>query len=276
VVTTKAGRKSASKAVKKAKKRTSSTKVGRGKKGAVGRYPKGTATYDSKSARWRDGARFISAPTGRQVRRDKAGRPIDARGRRVPAMALAPAPKKRPVKKKPAVKMPTFTEAKPTKPPRLRIVPRFGEIAAGSPVVEKEFLSSTFRNRQTPEDAGEILSKVFYAHADKGPFEADDIPIYQVGVKFVGEGPPIKSSMVDFAEGLPKGASIDFSETRAGTEVYVRFNTSGTPLLLEQAEQVLSSERNQTYLQKLYESLLDYWGGLDWYVWAETNESLYE
>lgn len=277
------------KPAKKAAKRSKAGAVRKPPKSAPKKYSKGTTVYDTKAARWREGSRFVAAPTNRQVRKDRAGRPIDARGRRVPKAAVAGnQPKSRKKKTKPAIRMPDFESVAKerfrrrilprllvTGTPKLRLVPRVTEIAAGSSVVEKEFLSSEFSNRTSPEFAGDILANTVSGHAKKGPFEAGDIPIYNFGLKFVGDA-SIRSALPELSQNLPAGASMEYSETRAGDELYVRFNTKSEPLLLDQAQAYLGRPNVQAFLRQLYNSLLDYWSDIDWYVWAETDESLYE
>lgn len=280
-------RKPTSKPKKSAKKASSR---GSGKRAKV-KYPASTATYDRASGRWRSGGRWVPAPTLRQARKDAAGRPIDARGKRIPAGALSPAKASKPSKSPKSSKPRKLSKSsKPRKsklspdyskqaailpiPPRLRVVPRIREIRGGSEVVSKEFVSSTFENRREPDYAGEILKNVIEAHSAKGPFQASDVSIYNYGVKLVGHE-SVRPILAQLYQGIPTGASLEFSETRMGTEVYVRFNQTGDAQLIDGVDEHLSSRRVQEYLTYLYTELLDYWGDLDWYVWAETDELLY-
>lgn len=83
--------------------------------------------------RWRIGSRWASPPRAGQLRKDKAGRLLDASGRRVPASAVAPEPKRvrkpskpgkaaKPPKTKPvrktAKKRKTAKTPERTKPPK--------------------------------------------------------------------------------------------------------------------------------------------------------------
>jgi hypothetical protein len=285
--------KSAKKAPKSAKKQpTKAPKSGR----APARSPKTTqrvhgAVYDPKTGRWREGGRYVSAPSSRKVRRDKAGRPIDGRGRRVPAESLstpkrAPkkAPSKPPQKPRKRPKAPRLIPPPPPELPRehgrrkgLKLVPplpRVVQLKPGRPVVAKEFVSSSFQNRKSPENAGEILSSMLQAQAAKGPFDAQDIGVFNFGLKFVGHEPIAKILPLLTAD-MPAGMSLEYSDTRAGTEVYLRLNAGGQPLLLDQVQSVLEQSKVTQYLERVYHELLDYWGDVEWYSWAEVEESLY-
>ena len=275
--------------------------------GGKRKTPKGTAPliYDARTGRWRRGGRYVEAPLASRVRRDAAGRPIDGRGRLVPAEAvrgeakrLAKARRIREILKTPlpdydAVQTPPYRPARPIRPVepkepkepkapiteirRKRVLPQVRRRPARETIVEKELVSSSFENRRDPALADEILANTIAAHAAKGPFAAKDVPIYTWGIKLVGDTPLTPGMVSSLANMLPAGAILEHSDTKAGTEVYVRFNDAREPLLLGQIKKQYTDAVTNSAIVDIYHELSSYWDEmLDWYVWAEVEESLYE
>lgn len=265
-------------------------------------------TYDPKSGRWKLAGRYVKAPTPRSVRRDSVGRPIDGKGRQVPAAALSPgrspskpkaSPKARPSKTKSQkssktpkiskkskhfiseIPMPVFEERPkltlvpdPERGPKLS--PRIVKLEAGTSVVQKEFNGSNFVNRGGFQSAGEILSNTIDRISAKKPFEAEDLIIYNFGIKILGPTSiePILPQLNDI---LPRGVEIGHSDTRAGTEVYLRLNLSRAPMLIEGARESLERSGFQEFAARARSILSAYWEEEpDWWVWFESDESLYE
>ncbi len=267
--------------------------------------------YDAKSGRWRHGGTFSAKPPRSALRKDKRGRLIDDAGRRVPETALPPIRKKKPVKKlakskasKPVKKKKAAVKPKAPKRPRkttakvkllrggleesfrqavreaqeeygrgpkpIAAPPEITRITKGQTVVEKEFISSG-TNRNRPGSLGEIHSTMLERAAAKGPFQPEDIVVYEHGLKFVGHerlSPEVLAGLQALA---PEGGRIRYADTKAGTEVYVSLGSD--PKI---GDQTSKSFRNaESNLQQIYDLLLDYWDMVDWYEWFEADESLY-
>lgn len=331
--------------------------------------------------KWRIGSRWVSAPRARQLRRDKAGRLLDASGRRVPASAVAPEPKpvrkapkgskaakrKSPAKppktpkvrkggKTPEKTKPPKGKAKPVKTPRVRAKaktspkktrpptppksaqtrpkrpkvlaglvwdgerwrrggrfcppPRAEELARdesgsfrdsvgskvppsairdlplklvrpkkrvmskirrGETIVDREFVSSSWRNNKPPTEAGNILQDMIERHCRKGPFEASDVSLYEHGLKFVGEqrlSPDIIERLSDL---VGDKARIKYADTNLGTEVYLYLGNAPKDRRMAGG----SFDFFRDLSEEVYWELVDYWGDMDWYVWVETDEALY-
>lgn len=73
--------------------------------------------WDSGVGRWRLDGRWAKRPPRSALRKDRAGRPIDARGRRVPLRALAPARGSAPRTKLPKKKPPSPPKRQKGRPP---------------------------------------------------------------------------------------------------------------------------------------------------------------
>jgi hypothetical protein len=229
------------------------------------RKTKGTAVFDK--GRWREGGRFVAPPSAKAVRRDKQGRAIDGKGRRVPAAAVTGEIKRQ--AKLALAKKITFDEKPRPRKQAPKSIPI--QIKAGRPVVDRELVSSYFNNTKAPDEAGEILTSFVKSSASRGPFEAEDITLFSYGVKFVGRDPLTPEQLATVNDLLPKGAELKFSDTRAGTEVYVSFPTPKGNNINQAAKKL----NDRTELTQIYRELADYWGGCEWYVYAEVDEFLY-
>jgi len=152
-----------------------------------------------------------------------------------------------------------------------RAAPEIERIPRGQTIVEREFTSSSFRNNKRPENLGEIHANMLDRLAAKGPFQPDDIAIYEHGLKFVGHLKLDADTIAALSELVPPGGRLKYADTKAGTEVYVYLGSE--PKLGNQVSQ--SYDRAQDNLQRIYDVLLDYWDMVDWYEWFETDESLY-
>ena len=229
---------------------------------------KGEFRYDRDSGRWRRGGKFVAPPKPGQLRTDKRGRLLDASGRAIPKSApLAPGRKPLPKRKTPP------KPSKPVRPPRRKVVkpiPKVQQISRGTQLVQREYLSSSWKNRDI-YSLSEVFQDVITKHAAKGPFQPQDVVTYQIGLKLVGEERLTPEMVSRLANLVPPEISVKYVDTRVGTEVHVFLG--GEPKLLGQAASTF--EENQTWLEDLYDELLDYWGELDWYVFAETDEELY-
>lgn len=230
---------------------------------------KGDFRYDRDSGRWRRGGRFAAPPKPSQLRTDKRGRLLDASGRAIPKSApLAPGRKPLPPRKPPP------KPPKPVKPSKRKEVkavpPKVQQISRGTQLVEREYLSSSWKNRDI-YTLSEVFKDVITKHAAKGPFQPQDVVTYQVGLKLVGEERLTPEMVSRMSAMVPPNATIKYVDTKVGTEVHVFLG--GEPKLLGQSSRVFTE--NQAWLEDLYEELLDYWGDLDWYVFAETDEELY-
>lgn len=249
--------------------------------------------FDHKVGKWRHGGRYASRPPRRALRRDKAGRYIDDAGKRVPESALAPtrkaAKKKAHVKpKKPAKKKPRLSKAAqgalkrfreqlaagPRGTPEKRAAPAKPEIeriVKGETIVKKELLSSSWSNKKPPDNLSEVQEAVLERAAAKGPFQPDDIVVYEHGIKFVGHEKLTPEMIATLSGMAPKGGHIKYADTKAGTEVYVYMGDA--PKVGPQVSK--SYDTNQEQIDRIYRELVDYWGEADWYVWFETEESIY-
>lgn len=258
--------------------------------------------------RWRKGGRFARGkPPASALRRDVKGRYLDAKGRRVPASALPPKlrttgierhlepPKlhwtgKHWTKGGKRAPKPKASELRRDDKGRLvddrghrvplsqvrdvpvhAVPPRIVRMGRGENVVNKEFASSKRQKARTPDNVAAVFDRVVTAMAAKGPFSPDDVTIYQHGIKFTGED-KLSQDMMDTLSGLiPKGGALKFADTKIGTEVYLYLG--GKDKILDQA--VSSFDKHQEVINRIYRELADYWGDIDWYVWAEFDEALY-
>ena len=155
--------------------------------------------------------------------------------------------------------------------PKDRPAPEIERIPRGQTIVEREFTSSSFRNNKRPDNLGEIHANMLDRLAAKGPFQPDDIVIYEHGLKFVGHLKLDADTIAALTEAIPPGARLRYADTKAGTEVYVYLGAE--PKLGAQVSK--SYNEAQDSLQRIYDVLLDYWDMVDWYEWFETDESLY-
>jgi hypothetical protein len=155
--------------------------------------------------------------------------------------------------------------------PKDRPAPEIERIPRGQTIVEREFTSSSFRNNKRPDNLGEIHANMLDRLAAKGPFQPDDIVIYEHGLKFVGHLKLDADTITALTEAIPPGARLRYADTKAGTEVYVYLGAE--PKLGAQVSK--SYNEAQDSLQRIYDVLLDYWDMVDWYEWFETDESLY-
>lgn len=206
-------------------------------------------TWDGASGRWRRDGRYSAPPKAKDLKRDEQGRYLDSAGRRVPPRAIPDLPVR-------LVK------------PRREVIEKIGR---GETIVQKEFLSSTFRNNKPPSNAGDIFENMLERHAAKGPFSPEDVVIYQHGLKYVGSEKLTPEVLSELKQTLGPGLQIKYADTKAGTEVYVYLGK--TPKIGEQTTN--SFEKHKESLDAIYRQLLDYWGELDWYVWGEADEALY-
>lgn len=206
-------------------------------------------TWDGKAGRWRLYGRYSAPPKAKDLKRDAQGRFLDSGGKRIPLRALPDLP------------------VRLVKPRRERVE----RLVKGDVIVQKEFLSSTFRNLKGPTNAGEIFENMIERHAAKGPFSPEDVVIYEHGVKYVGSERLSPEVLAELREHMGSKFRMKFADTKVGTEVYVYLGK--TPKL---SEQVMDSyDKHRDTLQAIYNTLLDYWGDVDWYVWGETDEALY-
>lgn len=265
---------------------------------------KGRWLYDSRTGRWRHNGKFAAKPPRSALRKDVRGRLIDDAGRRVPEAAL-PA-KKRPAKKKAVVKPKAAKRAKKPKRASAPVRPRhvrggmsdafrraveevqaeygraptptitgtseISKITRGQTIVAKEFQSSSFINRHRPENLADIYTRMLERAASKGPFQPEDIVVYEHGLKFVGHERLSPEVLAALQSVMPDGGHIRFADTKAGTEVYVYLGAE--PKI--GSDTANSFKNSEEALQRIYDVLLDYWDSVDWYEWFETDESLYE
>ena len=279
------GTKVARKSTKKSSVRSSRTARDTSHKGAKGRSKRGTAAplvYDRAMGRWRRGGRFAAPPLASKVRRDKVGRPIDGAGRLVPAHAVR-GEEKRVARLKALARIPTppFEQVERGKVPYAPEIQRKAvkpiRRYPGELIVDKELVSSSFVNRAEPSKAHEVLENTLIASAKKGPFEPEDVPIYQWGLKFVGDKPLSGDMLASLTSLLPKDTTLEYADTKAGTEVYVKFNTAKEPLLIDDVKGKYAETDTHNRMLSIYQELYDYWDELiDWYAWFETEEALYD
>lgn len=267
-----------------------------------------TWTWDARVGRWRKGGRFARGkPPASALRQDVKGRYLDAKGRRVPARALPPKLRATGIARhleppkiawtgerwtrggKPS-RAPKASELRRDAKGRLiddfgrrvplsqvrdvpvrEVAPRIVRMSPGENVVNKEFASSKRQKARKPDNVSSMFERVVTAMAAKGPFSPDDVTIYQHGLKFVGEERLTQDVMDALTNLIPKGGSIKFADTKIGTEVYVFLG--GKDKILDQA--VSSYDKHQEVINRIYRELADYWGDIDWYVWAEFDEALY-
>jgi hypothetical protein len=194
--------------------------------------------------------KFGRMPRAADLGRDPRGRLQDSSGSYVPVSAVRDAPVR-------------------------EILPQKGDISRirkGETIVDKEFLSSSWRNKTAPEDLADIFSNMLERHAAKGPFQPDDVLVYEHGLKFVG---PFKLSepMIDeISEIIGNDYNVKYIDTKAGTEVYIYLGDA--PKVLGQTSRSL--EQSEEVTRRLYDALVDYWSeSIDWYIWAEVDEALY-
>lgn len=184
---------------------------------------KAVYTYDSKTKRWRKNGKFSSKPRKSALRKNKAGKAIDSRGRVVESLYSKPKPKpkakpktkpkrapkktrpKRRAKSKPrslvSLGLPeefvnlTLPLTNPPDPPAIR--PRrirkpkrqwpknLVYVPEGMPITEKALISSTFNNVSGPDLAHETLIRLVTRKAFKADVPLDDLMLYQYGVQFI-------------------------------------------------------------------------------------------
>jgi len=118
-----------------------------------------------------------------------------------------------------------------------------------------------------------VFANVLEAHARKGPFEPQDVLVFNHGVKFLGQDGLSTRVAAAISKVAKMGAlQVKTATTKVGTEVYVflgdKAKTAGGI--------VNSFSRRQKHLAKISDILESYWGGFDWWLWFETEESLYE
>ncbi len=212
--------------------------------------------------------------------------------KRKPAKAAKPKPikatKRKPVKvakRKPAKPKPIkATKRKPAKvakhkPAKAAAKRRSAKIRAieqlsiGAPIVTRELQSSNWSHHFDSAKLPEIFTNVLKAHARKGPFEPQDILVFNHGIKFLGHRPLTLDLSRELSKTAAKGALVlKTVETKIGTEIYVFMGDK--PKIQSGVEHSLL--RRQKYLQAIYDKLSDFWGQLDWWLWFETETSLYE
>lgn len=150
--------------------------------------------------------------------------------------------------------------------------PRVKEIKAGESFVKREIESSWFSNVREPDKAGEILMNMLERASAKGPFSTYDLPIFEFGLKFVGEGD--LKPILPFLDALnSEGVEANIARTPVANEVYIKFNVGEQPVLADGAADILTD--NRKLLERIYRELMDEWGASGWFVWAEMDEQLY-
>ena len=260
--------------------------------------PKPTAfAWDSTAQRWRKGGKFSARPkSAKQLGKDKRGRPIDARGKRVPAGAIgapkAPqAPKQRPVTQ--GYERPKAPPRKPKRPARKPrdtstpetyapvLLPRAkpprtpsGEayyVPVGSPLTSHELLSSSYENAKDPRYAGKALFNYIRKKAERSVYAPDDITLYQYGVQFVntsqsGDLYAMQKLIDKLAFEYPMFTILWYENA-----VTVFMGDTNTPVSRRGAARAL--ENAHTELQDIWGYLADEWDGdIGWFVVAENDE----
>ena len=199
-----------------------------------------------------------------------------------------PKPKPKP-KSKPKPKPKPKT--KPVKKPKLALLPSkrkvpVYEVSVGDPRGYQEmeptparYTSSSKGNVTFPGSVDDIFMRTFINHARKGPFfdDIDGVQIYRYGTTFRIEG--VFSDYVEerikiILEEYP-GASIHLTQ-ESENNFSLRINL-GSPNIGAVASDVADDlKKNKSILGDIYLALVENYGDVDWFVFFDTEDSLYE
>ena len=215
-------------------------------------------TYNPRAKRWQSPAgTFASKPKSKQLPRNLDGKPVDARGERVPLVALADYSPKAPPGKPPA-------------PPQdadvLRVVGARDQVFTGS-------YNSGGLNRADPSGAGEAYEAWIAAATMKAGVDADELWLKNAGIAIHSQFQETltESDRAKLAElAASAGVTIVVQQSPVGSVAYVKLGAETTAGAMGGAFSAAAST-----LSAIYDFLEEEWGDLYWEAYGEADEDWY-
>lgn len=222
------------------------------------------ARYRDAQGRWRGPRKFEPAPREDQVRRNRRGQPIDARGRLIPKSALKP----------------------PRAPPRpARDVPveRIGFAfptwsTAEAPAVSLQHTNYGHLNKGPMTEMREIFGDVAEGHIGKGGFEYDDILGGEHGVLIRPGAGTLPDWLVDEARDLLSGTGARITIVQEDEDLEsmrIVFGSKDDRIPVDAIKEHLGQLADRG-LGELLARFNDEFFDVDWAPFFDTDEDLYD
>ncbi len=241
--------------------------------------------------RWRLNGRFTSAPTAKKIRRDKQGYPIDARGRRVRFDVVKGEEEQRAKQERKRTR-----EAKKPRAKKRPVVETIGvgEIAwstreyhLNSDLMKGEPENVHFKNfsnvnKQSLEDRtgesniAQVFNQALEGHIAQGPFERDEVTIYDYGIHLRPESGTFDQKTLDAITERLAGTGATVTRIQEGPGHDSIIIGIGNNKRASTADQTEARIRGATEtFNDIHIMLEDLYGDVYWDMWWDTEDEMY-